>query len=231
MRDAPPGAEGLDGTRAVALAAAVGLSAWFAHSPWLYPLKLLGIMMHESGHALAALLVGGSVEAVVLEGVHAGHCLSRIPDGFLPRLVVFSAGYLGNAVAAAALVALTFRHRAHRFVQWAMVAWLLVMGVLYAGTWFTRGFCVGTALLLAAAARWLPPAAGAWLNLFIAGYAVVDVGVSLVHGLWVRSLVTDADLLWERSFVPPWMSILAWTALTVAILGWAGWYTVRGRKA
>ena len=53
------------------------------------------------GHALAALLVGGSVEAVVLESVHAGHCLSRIPDGFLPRLVVFSAGYLGNAVAAA----------------------------------------------------------------------------------------------------------------------------------
>jgi hypothetical protein len=47
----------------------------------------------------------------------------------------------------------------------------------------------------------LPTAAGAWLNLFIAGYAVVDVGVSLVQGLWVRSLVTDADLLWERSFV------------------------------
>ena len=75
----------LDARRLTALVAALAVGIFFWDSPALWPLKLLVVMMHESGHALGALLVGGSVDHVVLAANEAGACLSRVPDGFFER--------------------------------------------------------------------------------------------------------------------------------------------------
>ena len=57
---------------------AVGLVFW--DSPVLWPLKVLVVMIHETGHAVASLLVGGSVDSISVSGNEGGHCLSRLPD-------------------------------------------------------------------------------------------------------------------------------------------------------
>jgi hypothetical protein len=220
----------LDAGKLVALTAALGISAWFYRAPALYPLALLGTMMHESGHAAATWLVGGTVESVRIELNASGLCLSTLPPSFFGKVLVYSAGYVGNAVAAAVLVVLTWRFRAHRLVLWAMVAWLAVMGTLHAGTWFTRGFCLGTALALGAAARGLPAPGVAWLNLFIAGYSVVDAGMGLWHGPWSNGVETDAQLLWKAAYVPPLLSTVTWTLASGAIVAWAIWYSVRADR-
>src|ERR671931_60420 len=93
----------LDAAKVTALVVALALGIVFWDSPVLWPLKLLVVMMQESGHALATLLVGGSVHHVTIDAQEAGACVSRLPSGAFPKIAVYSAGYLGSAVAGAAM--------------------------------------------------------------------------------------------------------------------------------
>lgn len=98
--------------RVLVLLGTVVASIFFWETRALLPFKLLAVMGHETGHAVAALLVGGSVDAVGLSLDEGGHCLSRTPEGFFARTIVYSAGYVGSAVVATVLLVLTFRFRA-----------------------------------------------------------------------------------------------------------------------
>jgi hypothetical protein len=58
----------------------------------LYPLKLLVVFFHESSHALATLLTGGSVQELVIDPQQGGHVISQGGN----RFIILSAGYLGS---------------------------------------------------------------------------------------------------------------------------------------
>ena len=91
---------------------AVGLLFW--DSPLLLPVKLLVVMGHETGHAVATWLAGGEVQRVVLSADQSGACLSALPPGAWPTILVYSAGYVGSAIAGAVLLVLAFRLRLAR---------------------------------------------------------------------------------------------------------------------
>src|SRR3954468_19425342 len=133
---------------------AVGLFLW--DSPVLWPLKVLVVMIHESGHAVASLLVGGSVQHISVSGNEAGQCLSTLPDSALGAIVVYSAGYVGSALVGGVLLLATYRYRVRRWMLAAAAAWLVVMAFLYGRDLFTVAFCLGTAAALGLAARFLP---------------------------------------------------------------------------
>src|SRR5690349_7803235 len=138
----------LDFGRVTLLLVLLGAGWYFWDSPALWPLKLLVVMMHESGHALATLLTGGAVERITLAAHQSGACLSRLPSGMLAQVAVYSAGYVGSALAGAFLLLATFRFRLRRLVLIASCVGLAVMGVLYAGDSFTLAFSLGTAVVL-----------------------------------------------------------------------------------
>src|SRR5271170_3876526 len=85
----------LDFGKLLALAAFVALGLVFWDSPLLTPVKLLVVMGHESGHALATLLAGGKVQRVLLSPDQSGACLSALPSGAWRTILVYSAGYVG----------------------------------------------------------------------------------------------------------------------------------------
>jgi len=62
------------------------------HYPVLDPLKILVVFFHETSHALASLLTGGTVLEMVVETNKGGHVLSSGGN----RFIVASAGYLGS---------------------------------------------------------------------------------------------------------------------------------------
>jgi len=73
----------LDGKLLFALLAAAVAGVLFWNTWPLYPFKLLVVLMHESGHAAATLLVGGSVEAIRINPYQGGVTLSRFPPSLL----------------------------------------------------------------------------------------------------------------------------------------------------
>jgi hypothetical protein len=219
--------------RLLLLALLLGLALLVWDSPVLLPLKLLVVMMHETGHALATLLVGGTVQKVTLAANQSGACLSYLPPGWGAKVIVYSAGYLGSALAGGVLMLATFRFRASRRMLGVLCVWLLVMGSFYAGDAFTLAFCVATAIALGIAAKFLPISVVDLLNLFLAAFSSLYVLFDLREGLWnpAARAHSDAALLAALTFVPAIAWAAVWTVLALALMGFFAWRSVRVAKA
>ena len=217
--------------RAALLIAIVVAGVVFWNSPFLLPFKLLSVMGHETGHALASLVVGGSVDRVTLSLDESGACLSRIPDGFFARAIVFSAGYVGSAIISVLLLLLSFRFDARRAMLAAACVWLALMGFIYARDAFTLVFALGMAALFGAGAKWLPDALVGGLNLFIASFTALYAVMDLKDDLWnsaVRSQ-SDAQLLADLTIVPAVVWAALWTLVSVAELMGGAFIALRGK--
>lgn len=218
----------LDARRLVPLLLCLIVGVIFWDSPVFKPLKLLVVMMHESGHALATLLVGGSVDHISIRTDQSGQCLSLLPPSIFGQIFVYSSGYVGSAVAGGALLLATLRFNLRRWVLGATCVWLVVMGLLYAGDPFTLLFCLGTAGVMAAGAKWLPTGAVDVVNLFIAAFSGLYVVFDLRDDLWdsaVRAR-SDAALLSDLTIVPAFLWAGIWTLLAFGILALAVWLSL-----
>jgi hypothetical protein len=204
---------------ALAAAAVAGVLFW---STWpLYPFKLLVVLMHESGHAAATLLVGGSVDAIRVSPDQGGLTLSRFPPSLLRQVVVASAGYVGSALSACVLLYLAARSRQGRWPLIALAGWCVFVALLYVRDAFTLLFVGACALALGLLARfgaaWLRRAVLVFLAAFSCCYALYDIRDDLLH-LTSSSGGTDADALARATFIPAIVWGVAWGALSIALV-------------
>jgi hypothetical protein len=81
------------------IATAITVAIWFL--PYggyiVYPVRLFVTFIHESSHALVAVLTGGSVQSLTISADTSGLTYSA-PSGFVGGLLTSSAGYLGTTV-------------------------------------------------------------------------------------------------------------------------------------
>lgn len=217
--------------RAGLLLAIVVLGSVFWDSVLLTPFKLLAVMGHETGHALASLIVGGSVEQVTLRLDESGQCLSRIPEGFFAQVAVYSAGYVGSAVISVLLLVLSFRFNARRAMLAAACAWLALMGVFYARDAFTLMFSLGMAVAFGAGARWLPASVVGGVNIFIASFTALYAVMDLKDDLWNSAVraQSDASLLSDLTIVPAIVWAAVWTLVSVAVLIAGAWLALQDK--
>lgn len=232
VKPTPP-AYSLDGGKLLMLVAflAIGIVGW--DWPVMWPFKLLAVMGHETGHALASLLAGGSVSRVSIAGNESGECLSAIPTSFFARTIVYSAGYVGSAIISVVLLLMTFRFDLRRFVLGAACVWLALMGLLYARDAFTLAFCFGMSIAFGLGARFLPPQVVGVVNLFIASFTALYAAMDLKDDLWngaVRAR-SDAQLLADITPIPAIVWATIWTLLAVALLAMGVYVAMRKRHA
>ena len=78
------------------LATAITFVLWFIpYAEYLaYPVRLFVTFIHESSHALVAILTGGSVQSLTISADGSGVVYSA-PSGMIGGLLTSSAGYLG----------------------------------------------------------------------------------------------------------------------------------------
>jgi Peptidase M50B-like len=202
---------------------------WFWNAPWLVPLRLLVVLVHETGHALATLLFGGRVERIIVGADESGQCLSLLPLGWLPQIAVYSAGYLGSAVSGALQLVLAFRFRLHRPVLYAMGIWATAMGLIYAGNAFTLAYCLGMGAVLLVLARVLPSSMVRALVTVIAVFTGLYALFDLRDDLWSSGGggPSDAVLLAAQTHVPAVIWALLWSVASIAVLVLAGSISLR----
>ncbi len=220
---------GLDAWRLVVLTVLVMAGLMFWSAPWLAPLRLLVVLVHETGHALATLLFGGRVERVIVGADESGQCLSSLPAGWLPQITVYSAGYVGSAVSGALQLVLAFRFRLHRAVLYVMGVWVTAMGLIYAGNAFTVGYCLVMGAVLLVLARVLPAAAVRVLVMVLAAFTGLYALFDLRDDLWRPGGggPSDAVLLAAQTHVPALVWSLLWSAVSVAVLALAASVSLR----
>lgn len=196
---------------------------WFWDSTWMWPLKVLVVLFHELGHAVATWLTGGEVVEIGLAPNQGGHTLSR--GGV--RFIVLNAGYLGSLIAGAGLLGLSRRAKVAR-------ASLLALGIalFVVGLWFVRpiasfglGFTLVMSALLAALSRIAPAEVCAailrGLGVFSIMYAVFDIRDDVFRA--PGSARTDATMLAELTGVPAPIWGILWITVGLLLL-----YALRG---
>lgn len=185
----------------------------------LAPLRLVLVLLHELGHAAAAVATGGTVRRIAVTAGEAGWCDCPGGDAF----VTLSAGYLGSVAWGAALVA-----AATAGARWTRGA-LVALGGALAGVvllWghglVTVAVGVGSGLVLAAVgvrAR-SAVARGTLASLGLASclYAVLDVKADVLERPGAPS---DAAALADLTGVPALVWGGLWWLASLAVFAWA----------
>lgn len=183
----------------------------------LWPFKILIVLFHELGHALAALATGGEVVSIELSPRQGGVTYTR---GGL-RFFVLSAGYLGSLVFGIFWLFLGRTEKTARVGVWILAAILVSATLVWLRPLLSFGF--GFTLLASGVAVGIARFAKPWVSQGI----LKSLGVfSTLYGMWdirddvlARSLAeSDASKLAELTHIPGPVWGVFWLGLGVATL-------------
>ena len=189
----------------------------------LYPLRLFITFIHETGHALAALLTGNVVQSLHI--MPNGEGLTWTSQTFLTGWIVNSAGYLGTTLFGATMLHVghlrRLRNPGRAALYFAAVSLLLITLLWGWHDVFTFGAGMVLSAGLFAMARFLSPAAADFVALFLAVQcslnALEDIGILLsltTHG----AMQNDAGNMAKNYGLPPTFWALAWAAASLIVL-------------
>jgi hypothetical protein len=211
---------------------AAGVSLGISLTPWaevlLYPFRLFTTWIHEVGHALATVVVGGRVTAITIHTDGSGLTHSLVPDSRVLRGVVASSGYLGAALVGCLLIAATRGTRKAHTVLSGIAAFMLLTLLL----WIRNPF--GAAVVLAWAVTFLLLARRGLGRTaqFLIGLLAIQVALNAVYDIRVLYLVdgaSDAATMARLFLLPAWLWATAWMLGAIAMLGATLWATRTGR--
>jgi len=213
--------------------AAVAVSLVVSLTPWapvlLYPFKLFTTWVHECGHALMTVLVGGRVTSITIEPDTSGLTQSFVPVGRVARGVVASSGYLGAALVGCLLMAAT------RVEKWAHVI-LLSLGAFMLCTlvlWMRNLFGFGVVLVWGLALVALASKGMGNAPRFLLSLLAIQVALNSVYDIRVLFLIdrgrSDAATMARLFLLPSLVWATVWMLMSVAMLGATLWMT-RGRS-
>lgn len=202
--------------KTLALFALAAVIFWQWDSLWFRPLRVLVVLFHELGHALAAVLTGGTVEEIMVGWNEGGHCVTRGGNRFL----ILSSGYLGSLVIGATILLLASRTTASIVLARCIGAALVVIAFLYMfrlPEWDSLAFTVGAGVflyLVTYAPVIVPRLFLMMIGLTSCLYAVADIKDDVLVRDHPQS---DAAMLEELTHVPARLWGLIWIVISVVV--------------
>jgi hypothetical protein len=231
-RAATPSSSGASSTPALAMLVAVAvivvLRYWWHGRVLLYPLTLFATWVHEMGHGVTAILVGGSFDRLEIFADASGLARSRFPGGLSSALVSLG-GLLAPPLVGCGILLLSRSARLARALLYVLIAAMLISLVIWVRTLVGVVLLVPLAGLLWIVARKLSHGAGLFV-LQLLGFALALDTVSGLDYLFKESVVIDgvrrtsdignvANVLGGPTIV--WSVIVAGFSLSlVALTGW-----------
>lgn len=192
----------------------------------LYPFELFSTWVHEMGHGMAALAVGGKIEWLKIFPDGSGLASTYREDTRINNAVIGSAGYLGTSVFGALLLTLRRFRRIGRLGTLAIGGMMVLSTVL----WIRNGFgalvipLLGAALIFAGLK--LKDEASSFLFSLLAATCSLNALTSIkvlfggssfqVGGESVSH--TDATSVAEQLLLPSWFWAGSWMLISVALL-------------
>jgi hypothetical protein len=209
----------------IAAAVALALSA----TPWgetvLYPFKLFTTWIHECGHAVVTLLVGGTVSSITIQPDTSGLTMSMLPTGRIAQGLVSSAGYMGASIVGCMLVVATRMPRRATAILLFVGVGMLATAVFWMRNTFGFVVVLGWGAALVVLAKFGTSA----IARFVVGLLAVQVALNAVYDIRVLFLVTgahsDADSMAALFVLPAWFWAGLWMSASVALLGVTLWKT------
>ncbi len=198
---------------------AAGLCLAVSLTPWgpflLYPFTVFTTWVHECGHAIATVLLGGSVASITIRADTSGLTRSLMPASVIAQAIVASAGYLAASIAGCALLTASRVDRRAKPILWGTGAFMLVTLVLWIRNLFGAFAVAGWAVAL----LWL---GGKRATRGVAGFAMsvlaIEVLLNAVFDIRVLFLVrgpSDAATMARLTGAPAWLWAAVWMGVSV----------------
>lgn len=201
------------------LATVFSILLWFVPYAWVgvYPFRLFVTFIHEGGHAVAAILTGGSVEKMVIYADASGETYTV--GGV--ALLIASAGYLTSAAYGATMLAMS-RKSVHATKMLLINAAIILALTFYFGgspfSWTVGiGLVVALALFVISASE---PFAHFLLN-FLAVQCSLNALYDVRTLIWVTSttkLHNDAAIMEQVTLIPASIWAIGWAGLSLLFL-------------
>lgn len=211
--------------RLLLISTVITLALWFVPyaNVLLYPLRLFVTFIHESGHALAALITGGQVASVTIHPDGSG--VTWTSNSPLWGWLVLSGGYLGTALFGAILLVIGRMQgwrNGGRVTLYTIAGALLTITVLWG--WhspFTLVTGLVLAALLGALARYTSPQGAQ----FVASFLAVQCSLNALTDLRILLYQTtnhagdnDAVFMSQTYALPPTFWALLWAGIALVLL-------------
>jgi len=201
----------------VAVCLAVSLTPWGALV--LYPFTLFTTWVHECGHAVMAVLTGGSVSSITIAADTSGLTRSLMPASRAAQGLVASAGYLGSSLVGCLLMAASRVEKRARPILWSIGAFMLFTLIV----WIRNAFGAFVVLAWGTALLALSRKGTGRAPRFVLSVLAVQVALNAVYNIRVLFLVngpSDADTMARLFLAPAWFWASAWMVLSVFMLAW-----------
>ncbi len=150
------------------------------------------VFFHESSHAFATLLTGGTVQSLQIVPEQGGQVISLGGN----RFVILSAGYLGSLLGGLLLFLLTVYTERDRWLTASLGLLLIIITLWFANTLFSYLFGGLTGMSLCLAARYLPHSVNDLICRLIALTNLLYVPMDIYDDTLARNhLPSDAAML------------------------------------
>ena len=207
------------------LISAVVLLMFLWQTPYIFPLKLFTVLVHEFTHAFLAYVTGGRLLSFTYDFQEGGVAVTTGGSKFL----ILASGYLGSAFFGGLLIALASRTSMDRLLSFVIGVGLAGITFYFAAPETKILFAYLFAFFYILAAWWLPNFVCEALLIFIGlancCYAWIDI-VSDVF--YATADLSDASLLAELTGLPTlfwgsfWLLVstsITWFFLKLAVNG------------
>lgn len=196
------------------------VASWlFWDSPFLFPIRMFVVLLHELGHAMAALATGGQVLRIELLYGEGGAAWTSGGSRFL----ILNAGYLGSLAFG---ILLLLSARKDRFVR--PVVTLIAVVTAFVTLWYLRPFfsfsfmygVLASSVLLALASQastGIQRVVLHFLGIFSCLYALFDIRDDVLNFERVGG-TSDATMLAELTLIPAPLWGFGWFVASVLLL-------------
>ncbi|HEX3044230.1 MAG TPA: M50 family metallopeptidase, partial [Bacillota bacterium] len=100
---------------------------FFWDTPFVYPIKIFVVLLHEISHGIAAMLTGGAIAKILISPDQGGLCYTA--GGW--RFLVLSAGYLGSMLWGGLILLAAGRTNWDKWISTLMGLCILGVTLLY----------------------------------------------------------------------------------------------------
>lgn len=170
----------------------VALMAATWQTPFLAPLKILVVFLHELCHALATWATGGSVSEFVVSAYQSGHVTSLGGS----RFITLSAGYLGSLLFGLLFYTVSTKAVATDFTLGILAALMLFVSLLFPGTVYTLVFGVSAAVAMLVLQRYAKRQVKQVVLLVVATASMIYVPLDIYQDTILHSgAMSDARML------------------------------------
>jgi hypothetical protein len=218
--------------RLLIIATAITVAVWFI--PYaeyaVYPIRLFVTFIHESSHALVALITGGSVKSLTIAADGSGVVYSASSSLF-GVLFTSSAGYLGTTIFGVILLYLMRRNVSSQKVLFCLGGLLpffnfLSLDVGIGSIGFTVAVGLGLSVGLMALALYANPKIANFAIAFLAIQCLTNALSDLKTLFFINAplmgsdnISTDAGNMATATGVPAIVWTIMWIVISVGVIG------------